>query len=412
MAVRFNTTRIQYLDESGDPYSGGLMNYYETGTSTRLDTYSDNALSSANANPVVADSAGRFGDIFLKGQDYKVVFTNSAGTTIWTADPVHGIITDRSVSAKTGTYTVTTADNGKLITGDASGGDFTITLPAAATAGGTFEVTIKNIGSSGTVTVDGDGSETIDGSTTLVLNHQYDSYLLRCDGTVWHTVIFLNKAAVLDGINDLTEDTAPDPSADWLVTYDDTASLAKKIQMRLAGSWVRIDSEEASTSASITLTGLDATYDTYVVIGDDLMPATDNVAAWLRLGDSSGVDSGASDYDWVNSDGMIASAEGTAVTAPQYNRDTDDAQIVIAQAAIGSAAGEGLSFVAFLAAHRGTGYPRIHGNLVSGDTSTQTRTGEFGGARKSTITTDRVYFQFSSGNIASGRLTVWGLSHV
>ena len=229
MAVRFNTTRIQYLDENGDPYSGGLMNYYETGTSTRLDTYSDNALSSANANPVVADSAGRFGDIFLKGQDYKVVFTDSAGTTIWTADPVHGIITDRSVAAKTGAYTVTTADNGKLITGDASGGDFTITLPAAATAGGTFEVTINNIGSSGTVTVDGDGSETIDGSTTLILNHQYDSYLLRCDGTVWHTVIFLNKAAVLDGINDLTEDAAPDVEADFIATYDTSASLAKKV---------------------------------------------------------------------------------------------------------------------------------------------------------------------------------------
>ena len=66
------------------------MYFYETGTSTPLDTYSDNALSSANANPVVADSNGRFAAIFLKGQDYKVVLKTSADVTIWTEDPCHG----------------------------------------------------------------------------------------------------------------------------------------------------------------------------------------------------------------------------------------------------------------------------------------------------------------------------------
>lgn len=91
MATRFTNAPFQVLDGNGDPYSGALLNFYETGTSTRLDTYSDNALSSANANPVVADSAGRFGDIFLKPQDYKVVLTDSSGaTTVDTFDPVHG----------------------------------------------------------------------------------------------------------------------------------------------------------------------------------------------------------------------------------------------------------------------------------------------------------------------------------
>lgn len=92
MANRFTIPRVQILDGNGDPYAGGKLNFYEAGTTTRLDTYSDNALSTANANPVVADSAGRFGDIFLQASNYKVVFTDSSDVTIWTADPVAGTI--------------------------------------------------------------------------------------------------------------------------------------------------------------------------------------------------------------------------------------------------------------------------------------------------------------------------------
>ncbi|KKN77948.1 hypothetical protein LCGC14_0355130 [marine sediment metagenome] len=107
MATRFTPPREQPVDSNGDIYSGGLLNFYVTGTTTRLDTYSDNALSSANANPVVADSAGRFGEIFLKPQDYKVVLTDSDASTIFTADPVHGDAQDVS-SGTSGQFLQTT----------------------------------------------------------------------------------------------------------------------------------------------------------------------------------------------------------------------------------------------------------------------------------------------------------------
>ncbi len=92
MANRFNLPRITALDSNGDPISGAKLNFYESGTTVRLDTYSDAALSSANANPVVADSAGRFGDIFLQASAYKVVLTDADDVAIWTADPVAGTI--------------------------------------------------------------------------------------------------------------------------------------------------------------------------------------------------------------------------------------------------------------------------------------------------------------------------------
>jgi len=77
--------------------------------------------------------------------------------------------------------TVDLTDNGGLI--DCTSGSFTLTLPAAATAGNGFNVRVLNSGS-GTVVVDGDGSETINGSANKSLA-QYQCVHLFCNGTGW-----------------------------------------------------------------------------------------------------------------------------------------------------------------------------------------------------------------------------------
>jgi hypothetical protein len=88
MANRFYNPREQYVDSSGNPYSGGTLTFYATGTTTPLDTYSDSTLSTPNANPLTLNSAGRPStDIFLSDAAYKVVLKDSSGSTIWTADP-------------------------------------------------------------------------------------------------------------------------------------------------------------------------------------------------------------------------------------------------------------------------------------------------------------------------------------
>lgn len=80
--------------------------------------------------------------------------------------------------AKTANYTVTAADY--LI--NCTSGTFTITmLTAASIAGREFE--IKNTGT-GTITVDGASTETIDGSLTKLLV-QYDAMKIMSDGTNW-----------------------------------------------------------------------------------------------------------------------------------------------------------------------------------------------------------------------------------
>lgn len=68
---------------------------------------------------------------------------------------------------------------------DASGDNRIITLPAISGRTGRI-YTVKKIDSSGnTVTVDGNSSETIDGSTTKVLSGQYDAIHIQNDGSEW-----------------------------------------------------------------------------------------------------------------------------------------------------------------------------------------------------------------------------------
>ena len=64
----------------------------------------------------------------------------------------------------------------------------TITLPTAASSEGVVYI-FKKIDSSGnSVTIDGNGSEKIDGEFTIVLRLQYDYVTIACDGSVWHII--------------------------------------------------------------------------------------------------------------------------------------------------------------------------------------------------------------------------------
>lgn len=89
MANRFFNPDEQFCDATGLPYAGGSLTFYASGTTTLQNTYSDKALSIANTNPVVLDSAGRAGSIFLQNLSYKVVLEDASNNVIWTFDPVY-----------------------------------------------------------------------------------------------------------------------------------------------------------------------------------------------------------------------------------------------------------------------------------------------------------------------------------
>jgi hypothetical protein len=198
-----------------------------------------------------------------------------------------------------------------------------------------------------------------------------------------------------------------DGDADQVIKTDGSGALS--FVTPAAGGLIRIGTAVASNSASLTVTGLDATYESYKIIGSNMTPATDNVEPWMRLGDSSGVDSGSSDY--IGEVGGLY-VGGTAWTGYQYyggathiNMGGDNAEM------IGNSTGEGVSFEATLSAPRGTQYPAVHGQCAAHDMNTHYSMYLFAGQRDALITTDRVNFLFESGNIVTGRLTVFGMAH-
>lgn len=103
------------------------------------------------------------------------MYTIEENGTVW---PLSG---EGVIVSPTTTYAV--VDNTAVIFADATSGAFTVTLPAVVAGA---KVTVKKIDSSANVvTVDGAGTDTIDGSLTQPLAVQYSSLTLVSDGTEW-----------------------------------------------------------------------------------------------------------------------------------------------------------------------------------------------------------------------------------
>ena len=176
------------------------------------------------------------------------------------------------------------------------------------------------------------------------------------------------------------------------------------------GAWNLIGTSVASSSASLTITGLNSTYDTYAVALADIVPATDTALGWIRFGDSSGIDTGAADYGWGHYGGLVDNTTAGFVGS----EDNSDAQILCTHTTgAGSAAGEGFGAMLYLTSPSdGTTLSMITGTTATANpTVADFYNGQLFGVRRNVITMDRILFQFSTGNIASGRMTVWGIAH-
>ena len=87
------SARLQYVDSSGDPVSGGLLYTYTAGTTTNETTYTTSAGDTANDNPIVLNSSGYTpnGVWLTSGTSYKFVLKDSDGNTLWSEDNVVGV---------------------------------------------------------------------------------------------------------------------------------------------------------------------------------------------------------------------------------------------------------------------------------------------------------------------------------
>jgi len=83
----------QFLDNSGNPLTGGLLYTYAAGTTTPETTYTTALGTTSNSNPIVLDAAGRLeSEVWLTGEvAYKFILRTSAGALLGTYDDIYGI---------------------------------------------------------------------------------------------------------------------------------------------------------------------------------------------------------------------------------------------------------------------------------------------------------------------------------
>ncbi len=85
----------QFFDNNGVPLSGGKLYTYAAGTTTPAATYTSEDGNTANANPIILNSAGRpSSQVWLDNNTtYKFVLTTSTDIVLWTMDNIPGIDT-------------------------------------------------------------------------------------------------------------------------------------------------------------------------------------------------------------------------------------------------------------------------------------------------------------------------------
>lgn len=171
------------------------------------------------------------------------------------------------------------------------------------------------------------------------------------------------------------------------------------------GDWVKITSTTASSSATIDFTGLSSTYAAYKVVIDRAASATDNVAFWMRTSTNNGssYDAGASDYAHVR---FVALANTS--TSVQAAGDDADAQIIINNGC-GNNTEEAYSGEITIFNPSDAHHCRI---TFMGFTRINDATHYFtngGGVRLAVADVDAIRFLMASGNIASGKFTLYGL---
>ena len=201
MTEQYVLSKKRVVDASGNVLGGAKLNVFEAGTSTPLDTFSDTGLTTPNANPIVADSSGLFGNIFLAADDYKFILRDQNDIDEWTQDDyeviasvtfgdglelINGIVrVSSNVNNQTGvTYTVITGDRGATISFN-NANPVAVTLPAADSSNfpDGWYAWFDNRGN-GIVTITSTSS--IDGDANITLNRN-EGVRVTSDGTTYFT---------------------------------------------------------------------------------------------------------------------------------------------------------------------------------------------------------------------------------
>lgn len=254
MAVKLLFQGIpQFEDSSGNPYTSARLFFYAAGSSTKQNTYSDSAGSTANDNPITLNSSGYpavSGNIVqiwgTTGQSYKIGLAapgsdDPPASFIWTSDnvtPINdtSVSVDEWVSGPTPTYVSATSFT---LVGDQTSTFMEGRRLKVTDSGGTKYCTItgSSFGATTTVTVAGDAlaspTSAVSYSLMSATNPSISSEMIYRKGTavasaatcdIWNTQgDFVHVTGNTGPITSFG--TAPYTGAEKTVIFDSTPTI-------------------------------------------------------------------------------------------------------------------------------------------------------------------------------------------
>jgi hypothetical protein len=316
-------------------------------------------------------------------------------------------LTARALNMLTGKYASTGSSNAYVLTPSAA-------LGAYVTGGRySFRANFSNTGAA-TLNISSLGAKTIkkytaSGKADLAADdiRSGQPVTVEYDGT---DLVMVTPVAE-GNINGLTEDTAPVGSTDFVASYDASVSANKKVSIdNLNKGWVLVTSQSASSSATIDFTGLGDTYDHYMIVLDNVKPATDDAVLTLRVGTGGTPTYQATGYTYG---GRTSGPSGGADIGSTTDSITTQIPVTRqgggAGTGIGNATGEHASGRVLFSNPEASDFPlfEISSRYVnsSGVLNGVTNSGMYGSAGAFTA----VRFLMSSGNISSGTFRLYGL---
>jgi hypothetical protein len=282
----------QFFTDAGAPLALGTLTFYQAGTSNYGATYKTSAGSGANSDVITLNSAGRLADPVYLGTayNYKEVLASAAAVQIFSTDNIPasppaatvvsyaGAIWPQVAITAAGILTPANLLANWVSVSISAGG--TVTLPSAVTAGSGYGGIISKAISAGTLTLDTQSAQTINGAATLTLTEQYDAYLLLSDGANWAAFEWIGSNTITSGklastiISGLTNSTAFDRSADYFAVHDGGDAAPRKLLGKLAERYPdALPYYRVTNQTTATPPGSPSEGDAYVV-------ATSGTGAW------------------------------------------------------------------------------------------------------------------------------------
>ncbi len=322
----------------------------------------------------------------------------------YTVNPSTNTLTASTfVGALTGNVTGNTSGSSGSCTGNSATVTTNANLTGQVTSSGNAALLDKTAITGQTVDASPDPAAdyilTYDASATSLKKVLMSSLPAGSPGNLTGEVTSTGLAAVWDktAITNRTQDTAPDHSADYIATYDASATALKKVLSTDLKKWTPVTSATASTSASIIFTGLTA-YNEYMFQFETLLPSTTS-DFWNA---EFSIDNGST----YLASGLYGGTISTSTNKAMYNvgvlNMTSTATVVV------TAGRELFGFLTLNRADNANAYNKFEW-LTAYRSSVPTDTFGIGtGLSTSGSDIDAVKFTMSAGNIASGTVRVYG----